>query len=130
MAGRGAERINPDGLQIQVDAQRSGVLLLKPRDLDRIEIRQQRVRQRAPGVVSAVEGRFIKRQRLIEPFADLPDHVTGHLEARLFAELFTFLRRERELPPFGLGQRAAQFFLLRGDALFLIGARIRASDWP
>src|ERR1035441_3357945 len=40
-------------------------------------------------------------------------------------KLFQLTGRERELFSFGLGQRTAKSFLLRGDALFLVGPRLR-----
>jgi hypothetical protein len=73
----------------------------------------------------AFERRRIERQRLAEPLADLFHHAVRHLKTRLFAKLFHLIGRERELLSFGLGQRPAKSFLLRGDALFLAGPRLR-----
>jgi hypothetical protein len=73
----------------------------------------------------AVELRRLQRQRLAEPLADLFHHAGRHAETRLFMKLFQLAGRERELFSLGLGQRTAQFFLLRGNALSLAGARLR-----
>ena len=125
MRRRRAERIRANGLQVQIHAQAAGVLLLKTRDLRLVEIGQQRIRQREPRIVVAFERRRIERQRLAEPLADLFHHAVRHAETRLFAKLFQLIGRERELLSFGLGQRPAKFFLLRGNALFLAGTRLR-----
>ena len=96
----------------------AGILFLEPRDLHVVEICQNGIRQREPRFVIAFEispRRASAAGRAVRPTCATTSLAT--LETRLFAELFPLLRRERELFSFGLGQRASEFFLLRGDEL-------------
>ena len=91
-----------------------------------IEIGEQRKWQCAPAVVGTLKLGRIQRHRLAQLLLDLRNQPAGDRQSRLGVKLVQLLGRECKLLAFGLGQRPAQFFLLRGDGVPLRGQRLLA----
>ncbi len=126
MGRRSLVGIKPGGLHLQTRDQVIGELLLKPRDLRFIQIRQHGERHHQLRGVVTVEPGSVERQWLAQLPADLGDEIVGDAQPRLRAHLLDLVGCEGELFPLNFRQRTVQFFLLRGDGLFLHGQRLFA----
>ncbi len=104
-------RIDPRGLHLQVDAHWGGGLFLKPGDIRRIEVFNQRVRQGQAGFIVPLEFRRLECDRLLQALANLHHHIAGHLASGVSAQSVAFLERKRQVFPFLFGELSSHLLL-------------------